>query len=78
MAKDRDIYTLSELRIHEKGNWWTGMIDPPREESPFVYAQMRLEENSCIKELSIYRNGRFMRSVRRPEDLIGKLPDENE
>jgi hypothetical protein len=74
--KDRDKYTLSELVIHEKGNWWTGMIDLPRGESPLVYAEMRLEESPFIKEISIYRNGRFVRSVRRAKDLIGTLPDE--
>jgi len=75
MAK-QDTYTTSELVIHEKGNWWTGMIDVPRGQSPLIFAEMRLDECPFIKEVSLYRNGRFIRSVRRPENMIGNLSDE--
>ena len=75
MPKDK--YTTSELVINEeKGNWWTGMIDVPFGASPVIFAEMRLGECPFIKEVSLYCNGRFVRSVRRPENLIGNLTDE--
>ncbi len=71
----RDKYTTSECVINEeKGNWWTGMIPVPRGVSPVTFAGMRLDECSFIKEISLYRNMRFIRLVKRPENLVGSLP----
>lgn len=59
MAK-QDRYTISVLRSN-----WTPMYDVPRGTSPLHFAQEYADKES-VKEVSIYRNGRYVRSVYGP------------
>ena len=58
----RDRYQFSAL--FDDGNW-TPLYEVPWGESPVFYVEHEiLPENPRIKEVSIYRNRRFIRTVR--------------
>ena len=57
----RDRYQISAL--FDSGNW-SAMYEVPWGQSPVTYAQTQLDGNPKIKEVSIYRQRRFVRSVR--------------
>ena len=56
MAK-QDRYTISVLR-----SGWSPMYEPPRGTSIMTYAQ-EVADQEFVKEVSVYRNGRYIRTV---------------
>ena len=62
-----DRYTISAL--FKQGSW-SPMFDVPRGESPATYAEQQLEASPDVVEISIYRNGRFVRNIKRSQHAV--------
>lgn len=72
MAKQQDLHTISILwrKDPTRAAHWSPMYKVPRGDTPVTYAEAQFIDEK-VQEVSVYRNGRFVRSVKPEEQSNG-------